>query len=78
MNCTHLDGLVRVHDDRDEDTEDDIDEEADEDVEVDAAVPPRVRVLITDRFKRIVHVVSVDEREQALARRTEVAELKTV
>ena len=75
-NSTNLDGLVSVHDDRDEDTEDDVDEEADEDVEVDATVPPRVRVLFTDRLKRVVHIIAVDEREQALACRTEVAELK--
>lgn len=75
-SCTNLDGFISVHDDGDKDTEYNVDKEADEDIEVDATVPPGIRVLFADCLKCVVHVVTIDEGEETLARRTEVAELK--
>jgi hypothetical protein len=56
----HLDRLIGVHDDRDEDAEHHVYEEADEDVEVQAAVPPDVRTRVLDRGKSDVQFISID------------------
>ena len=64
----HLQSLIRVHDDRDEDAEYDVDEEADEEVEVDATVPPHHTVHVTHCRKRREDVIAVDETEETFRR----------
>jgi len=76
MRPPHLQSLVGVHDDGDEDAENDVDEQADEDVQVDAAVPPDHHVHVVDRRKRREDVVAVHQTEETLGRRRHVPELQ--
>ena len=75
MAAYHLQSLVGVHDDGDEDAEYDVDEEADKEVEIDTTVPPHPAVDVTHRCKRREDVVAVDKAEQTLGRCRHAAEL---
>lgn len=63
---TNLDCLVGIHDDGDEETQYHINEERNEAVEVDAGEPPHHRILPRGGGEGGKHVVSIDERVQAL------------
>ena len=75
----YLQNAVRIENDGEEEVEDDIDEEADKRVQEDAREPPDVVLrdaqLGANRRKRHKHVVTVDEREQALHGTAQGAEL---
>lgn len=62
----HLDGLVGVGDEADEEAEHHVDEEGDEGVEVDAAEQPHHVRLVPHLLEGGVHVIAVDQREEAL------------
>jgi len=62
----HLDGLVGIGDEGDEEAEHHVDEEGDEGVEVDAAEQPQHVRLVPHLLEGGVHVVAVDQREEAL------------
>lgn len=62
----HLDGVVGVGDDCDEEAEDHVDEERHKAVEVDSAENPHEAALLLHVLEGGKHVVSVDQREEAL------------
>lgn len=72
----YLDGVVGVCDEGDEEREHHIDEEGDEGVEVDAAEQPHQAVFVLQLCKGGVHVVTVDQREQALGHPTQALKLR--
>ena len=66
MAQTDLDGLVGVSNESDEEAEHHVDEEGDEGVEVKSAEQPHHVALVSHLQEGGVHVVPVDEREEAL------------
>ena len=60
----HLDGVVGVGDEGDEEAEDHVDEERNKGVEVDPAESPHQAALLLHVLKGGEHIVSVDQREQ--------------
>lgn len=66
LSGRHLDGVVGVGDDCDEEAEDHVDEERHKGVEVDSAEDPHHAALVHHVLEGGKHVVSVDQREQAL------------
>ena len=72
----HLDGLVGVGDEGDEEAEHHVDEEGDEGVEVDSAEQPHQVRLVPHGFEGGVHVVAVDEREETLRHLVQGSELE--
>lgn len=69
VNIILLDGIVRVHDDGDEQRKHDVDVKADKGVEVNAAEPPKHQRLVAHYRERREHVVAVYERKKALGSR---------
>ena len=63
---SYLNCIIGVHDDGQEERQDDVDEEGDEGVEVDPGEPPDDGVLGGSRGEGGVHVIPVDEGEEAL------------
>lgn len=61
-----LDGVIGISDKGDEEAEDHVDEERDEGVEVDSAEKPHQVTLLLHVLEGGIHVISVDQREQAL------------
>lgn len=76
MSQTHLDGLVAVRDESDEEAEHHVDEEGNKGVEVKPAEEPHHVALVSHPLEGGVHVVSVDEREEALGHLVECPELE--
>ena len=76
MVRTHLDGLVGVSDESNEQAEHHVDEERDEGVEVESAEKPHHVALVSHLQEGGVHVVSVDQREEALGHPVERSELE--
>lgn len=70
-----LDGLIGVSNESDEQAEHHVDEERDEGVEVKSAEKPHHVALVSHLQKGGVHVVPVDEREEALRHLVECSEL---
>lgn len=62
----NLDGVIGISDKGDEEAEDHVDEERDEGVEVDSAEKPHQVTLLLHVLEGGIHVISVDQREQAL------------
>lgn len=73
----HLDGVVGVGDEGDEEAEDHIDEERDKGVEIDPAEHPHQLALLLHVLEGGVHVVAIDQGEQALGHRVQRPKLKT-
>lgn len=73
----YLDGLVCVSDEGDEETEHHVDEERDEGVQIHSAEQPHHRVLLLKLGKCGKHVVSIDQREEALSHSTHILKLNT-
>ncbi len=63
---TDLNGLIGVSDKSDEQAEHHVDEEGDEGIEVESAEKPNHVALVSHLQKGGIHVVSIDEREEAL------------
>lgn len=74
-NWTDLDGLIGVSNESDEQTEHHVDEEGDEGVEVKSAEKPHHVALLSHLQEGGVHVVPIDEREEALSHFVECSEL---
>lgn len=72
---SHLDGVVGVGDDCDEQAEDHVDEERHKGVEVNPAEDPHHAVLVLHVLEGGKHVVSVDQGEETLGHRVQGAEL---
>lgn len=75
-SLTDLDGLIGVCDESDEQAEDHVDEEGDEGVQVEPAEQPHHVALIPHLLKGGVHVVPVDEWEEALCHLVQSSELE--
>ena len=74
--CQYLDCFVGVHDEGNEEGQDDVDEQRDKRVEVDAREPPDQHGTFAHSGESGKHVVSVDQREQALGRRRDRLKLR--
>lgn len=72
----YLDGVIGVRDDCDEEAEDHVDEERYEGVEVDPAEDPNQAALVLHVLEGGIHVVPVDQGEQALRHRVQGSELE--
>lgn len=75
---TDLDGLVGVSDESNEQAEHHVDEEGDVGVEVESAEEPHGVALVPHLLEGAVHVVSVDEREEAFCHLVKCSELESV
>lgn len=73
----HLDGVVGVGDDGDEEAEDHVDEKRHKGVEVDPAESPHQAALLLHVLKGGEHVVSVDQREQTFWHRVQGPKLES-
>lgn len=73
---SHLDGVVGVGDDCDEEAEDHVDEERHKGVEVNPAEDPHHAVLALHVLEGGKHVVPVDQGEEALGHGVQGAELR--
>ena len=73
---TNLDGLVGVSDESDEEAEHHVDEKGDEGVEVESAEEPHHVAVVSHLQEGGVHVVPVDEGEEALRHLVEGSELE--
>ena len=73
---TDLDGLVGVSDESDEEAEHHVDEEGDEGVEVEPAEEPHHVAPVSHLQEGGVHVVPIDEGEEALRHLVESSELE--
>ena len=64
----HLNSFVGVSHDTNKQTQHNVNEERNEDIKVDFVEIPnqRIRIIFHDGMKRCVHIVTVDQREQAL------------
>ncbi len=65
MTQTDLDGLIGAGNESDEEAEHHVNEEGDEGVEVDSAEQPHHVALVPHLQEGGVHVVPIDEREEA-------------
>lgn len=74
---TDLDGLVGVGNEGDEEAEHHIDEEGDEGVEVKSAEKPHHVTLVSHPPESGVHVIAIEEREEALGHFVQRSKLKT-
>ena len=72
----HLDGVVGVGDDGDEEAEDHVDEERDKSIEVDPAEHPHHAALLLHVLKGGKHVIPVDQREETLRHGVQGPKLK--
>lgn len=72
---THLDGLVGVSDEGDEEWQHHVDEQGDEGVEVPPAEEPHQHVRVLQLSKGGEHVVAVQQGEQTLGHATQALEL---
>lgn len=77
VSWTDLDGLIRVGNDSDEQAEHHVDEEWDEGVKVKSAEQPHHVVLVPHVQEGGVHVVPIDEGEEALSHFVKCSELGT-
>ena len=75
LHLTHVERLIGVRDETNEHTEDHVDEEGDEQVEVDLAEDPEGKGRLWHLLVSHVHVISIEEGEEALRGDTEVCEL---
>lgn len=75
---TDLDGLIGVGNEGDEEAEHHIDEEGDEGVQVKSAEKPHHVTLVSHPQESGVHVVAVEEREEALGHFVQRSKLKTL
>ena len=75
LHLTHVERLIGVRDETNEHTEDHVDEEGDEQVEVDLAEDPESNRCLWHLLVSHVHVISIEEGEEALRGDTEVCEL---
>lgn len=73
---TDLDGLVGVSDESNEQAEHHVDEKGDEGVEVESAEKPHHVALVSHLQEGGVHVVPVDEGEEALCHPVQCSELE--
>lgn len=73
----HLDGVIGVGNDGDEEAEDHVDEERHKSVEVDPAESPHQAALLLHVLKGGEHVISVDQREQTLWHRVQGPKLES-
>lgn len=71
----HLDGVVRVGDERDEQTEHHVDEQRHKRVEIQAAEEPHHVTLLLHVLEGGEHVVAVDEGKQTLGNNVQRPEL---
>lgn len=74
---TDLDGLVGVGNEGDEEAENHVDEEGDEGIEVKSAEKPHHVTLVSQPQESGVHVITIDEREEALGHFVKCSKLKT-
>lgn len=77
MTQTDLDGFVRVSDESNEQTEHHVDEDRDEGVEVESAEEPHHVGLVSHLQKGGIHIVTVDEREEAVCHFVQSSELQS-
>lgn len=75
---TDLDCLIGVGNEGDEQAEHHIDEEGDEGVEVKSAEKPHHVTLVSHPQESGVHVVAIEEREEALCHFVQRSKLKTL
>lgn len=72
----YLDGLIGVRDESDEERQHHVDEQGDEGVEVCPAEEPHQSVFVLQLCEGGEHVVTVQQREQALCYTTQALELE--
>lgn len=78
VDVIFLDGVVRVHNHRNEQRQHDVDVEADEGVEIDAAEPPQHHRFVRHDGERREHVVAVNQSEETFGCRRQRAELDVI